>query len=194
MIQIGKTLLSEELLEEAFVCDLKSCKGACCVEGDAGAPLKFEEINALEENLEGILPFLPEKGQKTIQEKGVFETDQEDGEYLTTLNDGKECAFTIFDEQGIAKCGVETAYRAGKSNFKKPGSCHLYPIRIKKLNDFQALNYHRWHICEAACSLGEELGVKVYQFLKEPLIAEFGEAWFKELEEAEALWTAAQKS
>jgi len=109
MIQIGKTLLSEELLEEAFVCDLKSCKGACCVEGDAGAPLKFEEINALEENLEGILPFLPEKGQKTIQEKGVFETDQEDGEYLTTLNDGKECAFTIFDEQGIAKCGVETA-------------------------------------------------------------------------------------
>lgn len=186
MIQIEKTLISEDLLEEVFVCDLKSCKGACCVEGDAGAPLEAEEIEKINENLDEILPFLSGKGRESIAKQGVYTKDM-DGDLVTPLNRGKECSFTIFDENGIAKCGIETAFRAGRSKFKKPISCHLYPIRITKLDDFLALNYHRWHICEAACQCGSELGVKVYQFLKEPLISTFGEDWFRQLEEADSL-------
>lgn len=186
MIQIEDVILTEDLFEEHFVCDLSACKGACCIEGDAGAPVEFEEIDKMESNLEGILPHLTEKGKTTISEMGVFEVDS-DGEYVTPLNDGKECAFTTFDKNGIAKCGIEDAYRAGDSNFRKPISCHLYPIRISKLNEYDALNYHRWQICKPACECGSKLKVKVYQFLKEPLINKYGKDWYQQLIEVDQL-------
>lgn len=186
MIQVDDILLSEELFEEHFSCDLSACKGACCVEGDAGAPLELSEIDEIEANLNDILPFLPDEGKKTIEEHGVFEMDV-DGDYVTTLNRGKECAFTVFSEEGMALCGIEMAYKANKSTFLKPISCHLYPIRIGKLKYYEALNYHRWHICKPACDCGLKQKVKVYQFAKEPLIRKYGEAWYQQLIEVDHL-------
>lgn len=180
MIQVEHVILSEDLFEEHFVCDLSSCKGACCIEGDAGAPIEFEEIDKMEFNLDKILPFLTEEGKKSIEQQGVFTVDT-DGEYVTPLNEGKECSFTTFDKNGIAKCGIEDAYRAGKSDFRKPSSCHLYPIRISKLQGYDALNYHRWDICKPACECGSKLKVKVFQFLKEPLINKYGADWYQQL-------------
>ena len=186
MIQIDEILLSEELFKEYFVCDLNSCKGACCVEGDAGAPLDIEEIDQLESKLDQIKPFLTEKGLKTIEETGAFVVDQ-DGEYVTPLNNGAECAFTTFDENGIAKCGIEDAYRSGATSFHKPVSCHLYPIRVHKGKFHEALNYHRWPICKPACECGSKLKVKVYRFLKDPIIRKYGEEFFEKMVEAEKL-------
>ncbi len=186
MIQVDEVILSEDLFEEHFVCDLSACKGACCIEGDAGAPVEFEEIDQMETNLDGILPFLTEEGKNSIAKQGVFTVDT-DGEYVTPLNSGKECSFTTFDKDGIAKCGIEDAYRAGKSNFRKPSSCHLYPIRISKLKHYDALNYHRWQICKPACECGSKLKVKVFQFLKEPLIHKYGADWYQQLIEVSKL-------
>jgi len=186
MIQIENTILSEDLFEKAFVCDINRCKGACCVEGDAGAPLELKEIDQLENELENIKPYLTSKGNKSIDNQGVFSVDQ-DGDYVTTLNDGKECSFTVFDQNGIAQCGIEKAYLDGKSTFRKPASCHLYPIRISKIGELEALNYHHWPICEAACELGAKLQVKVYQFLKEPLIHRYGEEWYQQAQEVDKL-------
>ncbi len=191
MIQVEDVLLSEELFTAHFVCDLAACKGACCIEGDAGAPVEMEEIDKMEENLDAILPFLTPEGIESIKKLGVFTVDT-DGDYVTTLNDGKECSFTTYDKNGIAKCGIEDAYRAGKSTFKKPISCHLYPIRVQKLHDMEALNYHQWNICKPACECGSKLQVKVYQFLKEPLIKKYGEEWFAQLIEVDKLLTKGQ--
>lgn len=187
MIQVGEVLLSEDLFQSYFVCDLAQCKGACCIEGDAGAPLEMDELLAIEDNLEQIKPFLTEEGKKSIAAHGPYTLDKDDGEYVTTLNNGKECAFTTYDSNGIAKCGMEDAYRAGKSNFKKPISCHLYPIRIGKLKYYEALNYHRWQICAPACSCGSKLKVKVYQFTKEALIRKYGAEWYAQLIEVDRL-------
>lgn len=186
MIQVDDVILSRDLFTTHFVCDLTSCKGACCVEGDAGAPLEFDEIEQLEDELEEILPFLTAKGKQRIEEQGVFEVDT-DGEYVTPLNDGKECAFTTFDDKGIAKCGIEEAYRSGKTNFMKPLSCHLYPIRVSSLGKYDALNYHQWDICKPACNCGIKLKVKVYEFLKQPLITKYGKAWYDQLKEVDHL-------
>lgn len=186
MIQVENVILSEDLFEEYFVCDLAACKGACCVEGDAGAPLEVEEIDAIQENLEQIKAYLPEKGKQTIDQIGIYERDHE-GDLVTTLNDGKECAFTVFTEDGTALCGIEAAYRDGNSTFKKPISCHLYPIRVAKLHEYDALNYHRWPICKPACECGSKLKVKIYQFAKEPLIKKYGEDWYKQLIEVDKL-------
>lgn len=186
MIQIDELLVSEELFKAYFVCDLAACKGACCVEGDAGAPLELEEIDFLENELENILPHLTNEGKAVIERIGVFEMDQ-DGEYVTPLIKGKECAFTTFDEHGIAKCGIEDAFGAGDTTFKKPISCHLYPIRIHKGKFHEALNYHRWPICRPACECGSKLQVKVFRFLKDAIIRKYGEGFFQQLEEAEKL-------
>ena len=186
MIQVENVILSEDLFEEYFVCDLNSCKGACCIEGDAGAPLLIEEIDKIENDIELIIPFLTEEGKNTIKQQGVFEVDT-DGEYVTPLNNGKECAFTTFDKNGIAKCGIEDAHRAGKTKFKKPSSCHLYPIRVSKLQEFDALNYNKWSICKPACECGAKLKVKVFQFLKEPLINKYGKDWYQQLVEVDQL-------
>lgn len=180
LVEIGDKVVSTQIFERKFVCDLNACKGACCVEGDAGAPLTFEEVSILEDDLEAIKPFMRKEGIEAIEKTGVFYMDQ-DNEPVTTLVNNSECAFVYFDEKGITKCAIEQAHKEGKTDFKKPISCHLYPIRVKKFNDFKALNYDKWHICDPACSCGESLNVPVFKFLKEPIIRAFGEEFFQEL-------------
>lgn len=179
MIQIGDTVVSELVLERRFVCNLEACKGACCIEGDAGAPLNEDELEELENVFEVVKPYLPEKNIAALEED-LYTIDDE-GEYVTQLVDGKECAYVFYDEKGITKCSIEQAFLDGKTNFKKPISCHLFPIRLTKYKSFTAVNYAYWNICDDACELGEKLGVKTYEFLKEPLIRKFGEKWFEEL-------------
>ena len=180
MIQIDDTVVSDILLEKKFVCNLNACKGACCVEGDAGAPLEENELEELASVFPLVKEYLSENSIKALNED-LFTLD-EDGEYVTQLVNGKECAFVFFDKKGITKCSIEQAYNDGKTNFKKPISCHLFPIRLTQYKNFTAVNYAHWDICDEACDLGEKLGVQTYQFLKEPLIRKFGENWFKELE------------
>ena len=183
MVEYEGCILSESIFTEEFVCNLSKCKGACCVEGDAGAPLTEEEVDIIDAELETYLPYLPEKGRKAIEEGGSFTIDQ-DGEFVTQLVDGKECAFTHFDDKGNAFCGIEMAWKDGKTNFRKPISCHLYPVRVAKFHDGKkALNYHEWNICSDACSLGKELKVPVYKFVKEPLERAFGKEWVAGLDE-----------
>ena len=189
MIQIDRTLISDEVFEKKFVCDLSACKGACCVEGESGAPLEEDELNRLEEVYDEVVPFMRQEGVDAIAEQGNFVLDW-DGEYTTPLVDGNECAYVSFDDRGIAKCAIEMAYRAGKIDWQKPISCHLYPIRITKLKDFDALNYHHWHICEPACNCGSKLDVRVFRFLKEPLIRKYGEEWYADLEAAFEHWSS----
>lgn len=182
MIQIGNAIISKEVLEKKFVCDLTKCRGACCVEGESGAPLEKEELAILDDIYIKVEPFLAEDGKKSIKKYGRYLVDS-DGDYVTPLVNGElECAYTTF-ENGIAKCGIEKAYEEGVINFKKPISCHLYPIRVNKLKSgAEALNYHKWDTCKAACILGKSLNVPVYRFLKTPLIRKYGEKWFEELE------------
>lgn len=181
LLEIKDKIVSLEIFQKNFVCDLESCKGACCVEGDAGAPLTFEEVDIIEEILEDVKPYMRPEGIAAVEKSGVFYMDQEN-EPVTTLVNGGECAFVYFDERGIAKCAIEKAHAEGKTDFKKPVSCHLYPIREKKINDYTALNYDKWSICDPACKLGDELKVPVYKFLKEPLIRAYGEEFYHELE------------
>jgi hypothetical protein len=184
MIQIGDKLISDELFEEKFVCDLAACKGACCVEGESGAPLEEDELGVIEDVYEDVKPFMRPEGIAAVEDQGLYTMDS-DGEFVTPLVDGKECAFVQFDERGTAKCTFEMAFRAGKTKFQKPVSCHLYPIRLTELKDFTALNYHYWPICDPARSCGAKLDVKVFRFLKEPIIRKFGEEFFRELEIAD---------
>jgi len=181
LVEIDDKIVSTQIFDKKFVCDLNACKGACCIEGDAGAPLTQEEVGFLERDLEAIKPYMREEGIKAVESSGVSYLDEEN-EPVTTLVNGAECAFVFFDEKGITKCAVEAAHLEGKTDFKKPISCHLYPIRVKKFNDYKALNYDKWSICEPACACGEALNVPVFRFLKEPLIRAFGEGFYKELE------------
>ncbi len=192
MIQVDDKVLSELLFERKFVCNLQKCKGACCIEGDAGAPLEKEETEILQEIFPKVKKYLPEKSLQAIEHQGLFEKDQ-DGEWVTTLVDGEECVFTVFDENGTAFCGIEQAYLNQEITFKKPVSCHLYPVRVAKYHSFTAINYHHWDICNDACVLGEQLGVKVFRFLKEPLIRKFGEEFFNELEKIDQALENARK-
>lgn len=180
MFQLNKTIVSEEILEKEFVCNLSACKGACCVDGDAGAPLEESETKILKDIYPKVKPFLRPEGIKAIEEQGVFVTS-EDGEFETTLIEGRDCAYVIFDKE-TALCGIEQAYNQGLIDWKKPLSCHLYPIRVKEYSDFAAVNYHKWHICSDACSLGKELEVPIYKFVKEALVRKFGQQWYDELE------------
>lgn len=180
LIEVHDKVVSTQIFERKFVCDLNACKGACCIEGDAGAPLSLEEIDILEDELEAIKPYMRPEGLAAVEKSGVFYIDS-DGDAGTTLVNEKECAFVFFDEQGITKCAIEKANKEGKTDFKKPISCHLYPIRVKQFADYQALGYDVWDICEPACACGDSLDVPVYRFLKEPLIRAFGEEFFNEL-------------
>jgi len=188
MIEHRGTLISEDLFEKRFVCDLNACKGACCVAGESGAPLEPEEAQELKKLWPKIKPYIPKKGQQAIEAHGVSEVDS-DGDLVTTLVEGRgECAFTVFDEKGIALCGVEKAWKDGAIPFRKPISCHLYPIRVVKLKEHDGLNYHKWPICKPACTCGAKLDVPVYRFLKDSLIRRYGETWYTELEEIHAEW------
>lgn len=180
MFQLGKTIVSEDILEKDFVCNLTACKGACCVDGDAGAPLSAEETKILEAIYPKIKSYLRPEGVEAIERLGswVVGTEQD---LETPLIDNNDCAYVIFDGQ-TALCGIEQAYNEGIIDWKKPVSCHLYPIRIKDFTEFAAVNYDRWDICDPACTLGNELQVPVYKFVKEALIRRFGENWFAELE------------
>jgi hypothetical protein len=181
MIQIGETIVSQVAFEHAFCCDLSKCKGACCVEGDAGAPLLPSEVPILESIQDAIRPYLRPEGLAALEAQGVAVKDH-DGEWVTPLVDGRECAYVTFD-QGVAKCGIEQAAAAGAVDWPKPISCHLYPIRVTKYQDFDALNVHHWKVCEPACSLGQELKLPVFRFLQGALVRAYGPAWMEEAEE-----------
>ncbi len=182
MIIVGNAVLSDDIKEKQFVCDLDKCKGACCVEGDLGAPLEENELTLIDDSLEVIKPYLSPEGLMAIEKEGPYILDEE-GDYSTTTIGGKECAFAVYDQSGMLQCTIEQANNDGKTNFKKPISCHLYPIRITKYDHYDALNYDRWDICAAACTLGEKLKVAVYKFLKEPLIRKYGKDWYQQLED-----------
>jgi len=179
MISVGNTIISDDIADKFFVCDLTKCKGACCIEGDLGAPLTEEELPILENYYSKIKPYLSKEGRDTIAEKGLYILDS-DGDYSTTTINDRECAFAIYDK-GILKCGIEKAYLEGKISFQKPISCHLYPIRVTKYDHYDALNYDRWHICNQACHNGRDLGVPLYKFLKGPLVRKYGTEWYQEL-------------
>lgn len=186
MIAIDNTVVSEHLLEKKFVCDLEACKGACCVQGESGAPLEKEEIPILEAIYDKVKPYMDRDGIKAIDKQGFYVID-EDGDYTTPLIKGAQCAFVYFDDTGTAKCAIEKAHKEGKVDFKKPISCHLYPVRITRYKSYDAVNYHKWHVCKPACECGARLDVPVYKFLKEPLIRRFGEGWYAQLQTAAEL-------
>lgn len=181
MIQVGEILVSDDIKEVEFVCNLEKCKGACCVEGDLGAPLEEDELETMHAIQKAIKPYLTKEGLAAIKAQGPYILD-EDGDYSTPTIGGKECAYALYDQKGVLKCGIEQAYLDGKIEYRKPISCHLYPIRItKNKKGFEAVNYHKWSICSAACTLGQSLQVPLYKFLKEPLVRKYGAAWYAEL-------------
>lgn len=182
MLKIKNTLVSDQILEEEFVCNLSQCKGACCVEGDAGAPLEKNEVTLLKEEYSRVAPYLRPEGREAIKNQGTSVVDSFDGEPVTPLVNGAECAYAVFDHKGVASCGIEKAYNNGATAFQKPISCHLYPIRIQKYPTYQALNYHEWEICSPACTLGKSLQLPVYRFTKDALLRQYGPEWYAELE------------
>ena len=192
MIQIQQTLISDDIFEEEFICDLCRCKGQCCIDGESGAPITKEEYTEINEILPEIWDDLSPKAQELINEQGIAYTDY-DGELVTSIIKGEECVFTFFDENGVCKCAIDNAYREGRISVQKPISCHLYPIRLKEYEEFTAVNYNRWSICEPAVDLGRKNGVPLYLFLKEPLIRKFGEDWYNEVCEAADLLKSKDK-
>ena len=176
MIVVDNVIVSEDIAFVKFACDLKACHGDCCVEGDEGAPLEEDEISIIEDFLPEIKPYMVEEGIKVVEKYGVFDYGIA-GEYVTPLINNRECAFVYF-ENGISFCAIEKAYLEGEIDFRKPISCHLYPIRITNYKDYDAANYHRWPVCDAALVLGQKQGEPLYITLKEPLIRKYGEAWY----------------
>lgn len=187
MIQIGDTVISTDILTEKFVCNLDACKGECCIEGDAGAPVETEEVAELEKVLPEVWDDLSAEAKAVIEKQGVVYTDQ-DGDLVTSIVNNKDCVFTCYDENGYCYCAIEKAFRAGKTEFYKPISCHLYPIRVGNYGVYTALNYHRWDVCKAAVILGKKENVPVYKFLKEPLIRKFGKEWYEMLCDCADIW------
>lgn len=181
MLQIQDTLVSLDLAERFFLCDLDSCLGQCCIDGDAGAPITEEEDRKLREILPVVKPYLLPSALREIEENGVSYVDEE-GDLVTQIVEGRNCVFTTYGPGGMCMCAIEKAYREGKTDFYKPISCHLYPVRLKEYDGFTAVNLHRWKICRCAEALGRAKGVRAYKFLKAPLIRRFGEEWYKELE------------
>ena len=183
MIAIENVLVSDDVVEAKFVCDLHKCKGGCCEDGDAGAPLEKEEKKIIDENFEAIRPYLTPEGLKEIERQGKYIYDREFGWVTPTIN-GAICAYGFRDKQGIIKCGIEAAYYDGKLDWKKPISCHLYPIKVSKGRVYTNVNYEpREVLCKPGCALGKKLKMPVYQFLREAIIRKFGEAFYQALEE-----------
>lgn len=184
MIAIDDILVSDEIIEEQFVCDLVKCKGGCCVDGDAGAPLENSELKELNAVYNAVLPYLSKECKIILETEGKYVYDKEFGWVTPTISNGM-CAYGLVDKNGIVKCGIEQAYNDGKISWKKPISCHLFPIRIKKAKKTELVNYEpRPDLCSAACTLGKKLKLPVYQFLKEPIIRKFGKDFYEALEAA----------
>ena len=181
MYIIGSILVSDDITDEQFACNLTACKGACCWEGDYGAPLEDEELPILEEIYPTVAPYLTEAGRAAIAEQGKYVSNE--GSTDTPLVDGAACAYMTLDNTGTAQCGIEQAYNNGAISWKKPISCHLYPVRIKKNEKagFEALNYDVWDICSAACSRGAREQIRIFEFVKPALIRKYGQAWYDEL-------------
>lgn len=188
MLQINDKIIGLALLEEKFVCDLDKCKGACCVQGDAGAPLLVEEISVLREIFPVITEYLRPEAIEAIDIQGTHVIDKSDDEPVTPLLNQKECVYAVFEE-GIARCAIEMAWSEGKIGFRKPVSCHLYPVRVKEYENFTAVNYDRWPICKPAIANGEKLSVPVYVFCRESIIRRFGKTFYRELEIAASSFT-----
>ena len=187
ILEVSGVLISSEIITECFCCDYEKCKGICCVEGDAGAPVTLDEIAAIEDSLDTVWSDLSASAQSVIDKQGVAYADR-DGDMVTSIVRGKDCVFTCYDGDNCL-CALEKAYRNGKTHFCKPISCSLYPIREKNFgNNLIGLNYHRWEVCRDAVEKGKALGLPVYKFLKEPLIRRFGEAWYEELCEVASLF------
>ncbi len=179
MIIIGNAIVSEDLLNVHFTCDLVKCSGRCCVEGEAGAPLTEDETAILQSIYPSIKPYLPYKSLKSIAKQGLFVKDFE-GELTTPLIDNKHCVYACFDDGKIARCAIEKAYFDGLIKYRKPLSCHLYPVRITKNNLYDAVNYHKWHLCGPARKYGKKLNIPVYEFAKDALIRKYGNEWYNE--------------
>jgi len=177
---IQNILISEEVCTEHFCCDLNLCNGLCCIEGDVGAPLELDEIADLEDNYPIFKKYMTQEGINKVEKDGTFDYDME-GSFVTPLLQNENCAFVYFEDKS-AKCAIEKAFLNGEIDFQKPISCHLYPIRVKILPDYEALNYHRWSVCQSACEKGKTLKLPLYKFLKEPLIRKYGAQWYAELE------------
>lgn len=186
MVQIEDKIVSFDVFDVLFACDYNACKGACCVEGDSGAPLDPGEADAIRRCLPAIEHLLSPQALAIIREQGVSYFD-EDGDEVTSIVEGKDCVFTTYDELGRCGCALEKVYHEGKTDFIKPLSCQLYPIRLTKYETFTAVNYHKWSICKCALKRGRQLSLPVYQFLKAPLIRAFGEEWYAMLEEVAEL-------
>lgn len=180
MIQIQNTLVSLDLLERFFTCDLNACLGACCIEGDAGAPLSPGEADAISAVLDDVKDDMLPQGREAVKEEGVSYIDPE-GDEVTTIVNGRDCAFTCYAPGGKCLCALESAWRQGRIPDVKPISCRLYPVRLKEYDGFTAVNFHRWKICRPAETLGRKLGVRAYEFLKGPLVKRFGQEWYEEL-------------
>lgn len=181
MLEVGNVLISFDVLQKEFCCNLKACKGDCCIEGDAGAPVTPEEIDKIEQLLPVIWNDLSNEAKAKIEADGVAYLDPE-GELVTSIVNGKDCVFTCYGEDGCCYCAIEKAFREGRCSFMKPISCHLYPIRVSKIGDYWALNYNKWDICQSALVKGHREGIPLYKYLKEPLTRRFGESWYAELE------------
>jgi len=178
MLQIDNIILSRDIIERKFHCNLTFCKGICCVEGDAGAPLEKYEIRQIEKSIESVKKFMKKEGIAVLNKKGIY--IEAEKELLTPLINNRDCIYA-FREDGIVKCSFEAAFYNNNTSFLKPISCHLYPIRLTNYSSFTALNYHKWHICKDALKTGEKEGVLLYKFLKDPLIRKFGLKWYEKL-------------
>lgn len=181
MIEIGRTIISFDVFEKQFLCDLLKCKGACCIEGDSGAPITEEEAKIIETDYAFFEGYLPGKHKKEIAKQG-FSIIDSDGDLVTPLVDNRQCAYSFYDEKGILKCSIEKAYFEGKTTFRKPVSCHLFPIRITEYKRFDAVNYQELDICSPGRACGKSQKLPLYKFLKEPLIRKYGEEWYREVE------------
>ena len=187
MFLIQNTLVSLDVLEKEFCCDLDKCRGCCCIEGDAGAPISDEEVKQIEAILPILLPEMTKEAREVVDKQGISYLDPS-GERVTSIVNDKDCIFARTDHNGWCYCLIEKAFNAGKIGFKKPLSCHLYPIRLTKVGDLTGVEYHRWDICHCARQLGRKLHTPLYKFLREPLIRRFGEEWFAELELTATEW------
>lgn len=193
MLQIQNTIVTLDLAEEFFCCDLEKCLGACCIEGDAGAPVTIDEVAKIEEALPVVEPEMLPRAVEEVRQNGVAYVDQE-GDLVTTILDGRNCAFTCYAPGGICLCALEKAFREGKTGFKKPASCSLYPLRLTTYATFTAVNYHRWKICRDAVANGRKKEIRLYQFLRGPLTERFGQEWYDELAQACELYLSQKDS